>query len=165
MLITLYASGALYPRKNNNGPASADHNDAEPFAALAIRANQKAPRCVIPSNTICTSSNRHDPSRNPLPGYTSYITIPVGRPSPLPILLRRESIRFASARIADRLSITRILLIITFETYRSKSIDAHGSAAYHDCSRLEGRGVFNPPMGWRFEFHRGIQGASVYPGL
>lgn len=111
-------------RVYNNGLVRADHNDVEPFAAPAIRANQRAPRCVIPSNAIYASSGWHDPIQ-PSTGYTFHITIPSIALSSL--LEPRECIRShhaasqplcPSVRIADRLPITRIVLITAAETYR-----------------------------------------------
>lgn len=106
----------------NNGLVRANHNDVEPFAALAIRANQRAPRCVIPSNAIYASFDWHDPIQ------PYWLHVPYYRPvdCPLvppratrmhPIASRQQSL-CPSVRIADRLPITRIVLIIAAETYR-----------------------------------------------
>jgi len=105
----------------NNGFVRANHNDVELFAALAIRANQRAPRCVIPSNTIYASFDWHDPIQ-PSTGYTSHITVdcPLVPPRATrmhPIASHRQPL-CPSVRIADRLPITRIVLITAVETYR-----------------------------------------------
>lgn len=110
--------------KYNNGLVRANHNDVEPFAALAIRANQRAPRCVIPSNIcdICVLRLAwSDPTLYWLHvPYYCPVDCPLVPPRATrmhPITSRRQPL-CPSVRIVDRLPITRIVLITAAETYR-----------------------------------------------